>query len=79
VTCSFCGGTGGWSECKVALPLSPRGPKGPRESSRDSSLVACAPTRRIGVLGPRPDDLMPELADADSEALVDLDCDSRDY
>jgi hypothetical protein len=56
--------------------LSPRGPKGPRESSRDSSLVACAPTRRIGVLGPRPDNLMPELVDADRGVVVDLECDS---
>ena len=76
-TCSFCGGTGGCSDGKILLPLSPRGPNGPKESSRDSSLVACAPTRRMGVLGPRPDDArMPELADAESGAVVDLDCDS---
>lgn len=57
--------------------MSPRGPNGPKESSRDSSLVACAPTRLIGVLGPLPDDTRtPELADAESGAVVDLDCDS---
>ncbi len=53
--------------------MSPRGPKGPKESLRDSSLVVCVPTRRIGVLGPRPDDdLMPEVAEAESGAPVDL-------
>jgi hypothetical protein len=63
-TCSFCGGAGGWSASEaVELPLPPRGPRGPRESSRASSLVACAPTRRIGVLDARP----PDGLDADVE------------
>lgn len=51
--CSFCGGAGGSSGCKDAA-VSPSGPNGPSESSRDSSLVVCAATRRMGVLGPLP-------------------------
>ena len=50
--CSFCGGAGGWSACGAGA-LSPNGPRGPSESSRDSSLTAVVPARR-GVRGRRP-------------------------
>ena len=50
--CSFDGGIGGCSGSGIEA-FSPSGPRGPRESSTDSNLVACAPTRR-GVRGPLP-------------------------
>lgn len=50
--CSLEGGIGGCSESGVEA-FSPKGPRGPKESSTASSLVACAPTRR-GVRGPLP-------------------------
>ena len=52
--CSLDGGVGTGSFCTGAL--SPSGPRGPNPSSVDSSLVACASTRRtvLGVRGPLP-------------------------
>ena len=69
--CSFDGGVGAGegegSVCRVVL--SPSGPRGSKESSRASSRVGCASTRR-GVLGVRGPRLLGDFGAVDAERVL---------
>jgi hypothetical protein len=68
-TCSFCGGAGGRSACGIGA-FSPRGPKGPRESSRAWRRTGCVPGRR-GVRGCLP---VGDLKGCEEDAWRDSGC-----